>query len=187
MSDATAIATISDIYEFVSVDDSADDTLIQNLIDRKTKMFENYCGIDSFFIADYVEYCDGKLSEFLFVKNNPLNSISNIAVDADWVWGADATISSDEYRIVNNRYVVYKSYFIDGNQNVRISYNSGHSVIPLDLKQVLIEEVWRNYKRRKEQDVLIKTLQDGSTHFVPSGLMPSTKQVLGKYMRMRAI
>jgi len=184
--DATAIATVSDIYEFVSVSDSGDDNLIQDLIDRKTVMFSNYCEIDSFFIADYIEYYNGRGSEYLFVKNNPINSITNIADDTDWLWGADSTISSNDYRIVENRYVVYKYTFADGKQNVRISYNAGYSVIPLDLKQILIEEVWRNYKRRKEQDVLIKTLQDGSTHFVPSGLMPSTKQVLDKYKRMRS-
>jgi len=185
--DATSIAEISDIYEFISVESSPDDTLIQNLIDRKTIMFKNYCGVDSFYIADYTEYYDGKDSQYLFVKNNPINSITEIAIDSDWVWGTDAIIDPIDYRIVENRYVAYKSGFYIGLQNIRVIYNSGYSVIPLDLKEVFIEEVWRNYKRRKEQDVLIKTLQDGSTHFVPSGLMPSTKQVLNKYKRMRCV
>ncbi len=186
MSDATAITTVQDILDFVSVDSSPDDPLIQNLIDRKTEMFEKYCGVDSFYIADYVEYYDGNGTRNLFVKNNPLNSIAEIADDSDWTWDSDSIIDSSDYRIVESRYVAYKNLFNMGLQNVRVTYNSGYSVIPLDLVEVMIEEVWRNYKRRKEVDVLIKTISDGSTHYVPSGLMPSTKQVLDKYKRLRA-
>jgi len=186
MSDATAIATVQQVLDFVSVDSSDDEALLQVLIDRKTEMFEGYCGIDSFYINDYVEYYDGNGTQHLFVKNNPINSIAEIADDSDWVWGTDTVLTAADYRIVKNRYVVYKNSFTIALQNIRISYNSGYSVIPLDIVEVLIEEVWRNYKRRKESDVLIKTLSDGSTHFVPSGLMPNTRQVLSRYKRLRS-
>lgn len=186
MADATAIVTLQQVYDFVSVTGSDDDSLIQDLIDRKTAMFENYCEVDSFYIADYVEYQNGAGVRHIFVKNVPLNSITEIADDYDWVWASGDVIDSDDYRIVDDRYVTYKSLFTPGIQNIKISYNAGYSIIPLDLVQVMIEEVWRNYKRRKEQDVVIKTLKDGSAHFTPSGLMPSTKQVLVKYKRLRA-
>jgi len=186
MSDATAIATVSEIYQYVSVTSSDDEALLQNLIDRKTDMIEKYCGLDSFYIADYTEYYDGNGTPYLFVKNNPVNSVSLIAQDSDWVWGTDSEVDTADYRIVDDKYIAYKYYFTCGLQNVKVIYNSGYSVIPLDLKEVLIEEVWRNFARRKEMDVLIHTLNDGSVHYTPSGLMPSTKQVLSKYMRLRS-
>lgn len=186
MSDATAICLVSDIYSMLSVSDSADESLIQNLIDRKTEHFERYCGLDSFYVADYVEYYDGQGSNLVFVKNIPINSVTEIAVDADWSWGTDTVVDSDDYRVVEDRYIIYQSYFDIGIQNIKVSYNAGYSTIPLDLKQVLIDEVVRTYNRRKEQDVLIKTLQDGSTHYVPSGLMPSTRHVLSRYKTMRS-
>ena len=186
MSDSTAIATVSDIYEYVSISGSDDDTLIQNLIDRKTELFTKYCHLDSFFVTDYTEYYDGNNSPYLFVKNFPINSITEIAVDSDWEWNTEDVIDSDDYRVVEKNYIVYNDYFSEGLQNIRIKYNAGYSVIPLDLKEALIEEVWRNYKRRKEIDVFIKTLQDGSQHRIESGLMKMTKTVLSKYMRLRA-
>jgi len=184
--DATAIVTLSDIYEFLSVSGSSDDTLIQNLIDRKTQEFETYCQLDSFYVNDYVEYYDGDGAPYLFVKNHPINSITEIASDSDWTWGTDTVIDSSDYRIVEKNHIAYKSYFNEGLQNIKVSYNAGYSVIPLDIVEALIEEVTRIYHRRKEIDVFIKTLQDGSQHRIPSGLMPSTKSILGKYRRMRA-
>ena len=187
MSDATAITTLEAVYEQLSVEGSTDDTLIQNLIDRYTDMFEKYCGVDSFLVADYTEYTDGNGSVHMFVKNNPVNSITQIAVDSDWVWGADTTATASDYRIVGDRYIAYKTGFASGLQNVKIQYNAGWSVIPEDLEQALLMEVVRMYIRRKDPDVEIKTLTDGSTHLTPSGLMPSTKQILSKYMRLRAV
>lgn len=186
--DATAIITLSDVYEFLSVAGSDDDTLIQNLIDRKTNEFENHCQLDSFYIDDYVEYYDGDCTPYLFVKNFPINSITEIASDADWVWGSDTVITSSDYRVVEKNHIVYKeSYFNEGLQNIKASYNAGYSIIPLDIQEALIEEVTRIYHRRKEIDVFIKTIQDGSQHRLPSGLMPGTKIILGKYKRLRAV
>ena len=184
--DATAIITLSDVYEFLSVSGSDDDTLYQNLIDRKTMEFENWCGLDSFYVYDYTEYYDGEGDSYLFVKNFPINSIDEIASDSDWVWGTDTVIDSSDYRLVEKNYIAYKSYFNPGLQNIKITYNAGYSVIPLDLKEALVEEVTRVYHRRKEIDVFIKTLQDGSQHRIPSGFMPNTKVILGKYKRLRA-
>ncbi len=184
--DATAIITLADVYEFLSVSGSSDDTLIQNLIDRKTAQFESYCGLDSFYVDDYVEEYDGEGTPYLFVKNFPINSITEIASDSDWTWGTDTVIDSSDYRIVQMNYIVYNSYFNDGLQNIKVSYNAGYSVIPLDIKEALVEEVTRIYNTRKEVDVIIKTLADGSQHRIPSGLMPNTKSILNKYKRLRA-
>lgn len=187
MSDATAITTVSAIYQQLSVDGSDDGALIQDLIDHETELFERYCEIDSFFVDTYIEYYDGNAVHYLFVKNVPINSIGEVAVDSDWVWGSDTVIDTSDYRIANDRYVAYNSLFSSGLQNIRITYTAGYSVIPVDIVGALINEVVKNYARRKEPDVQIKTLQDGSTHFVPSGLMPSTKQILSKYKRMGSI
>ena len=104
MADATSITTIEEIYQFTSISGSNDDALMQNFIDRKTELFEKYCGLDSFYINDYIEYYDGDGTEYMLVKNNPLNSIAEIASDSDWTWGTDTVIDSSDYRIVKNRY-----------------------------------------------------------------------------------
>jgi len=186
MSDATAITTVAEFYQQISVDGSEDDALIQGLIDRETEMFTKYCEIESFFIGTYIEQHDGNATHNLFVKNYPVNSIAEIAVDSDWLFATESVIDTSDYKIVDDRYVAYKSLFSSGLQNIRITYTAGYSVIPVDIVAVMLQEIVKNYARRKEPDVVIKTLTDGSTHFTPSGLMPSTKQVLDKYKKMRA-
>jgi hypothetical protein len=185
--DATAIITVDDVYEYLSVTGSDDDALIQKLIDRKTQEFVNYCQLDSFYVNDYIEYYDGNNSPYLFLKNHPINSIESIYDDGDWTWPTDTLIDSSDYRIVDKRYVTCKLIFPAGNQNIRITYNAGFSIIPADIQEVMVEEVTRSYNRRKDIDVFIKTLQDGSQHRVAETMMPRTKSVLAKYMLRRAI
>jgi len=164
---------------------SQDDDLFEELIDRITDQFEMYCGIDSFHDDDYTEYLDSAGS-CLFVKNIPLNSITSIWDDPDWEWGNDSTATSTDYRIVNDRYVIFKYDLYDGNQNIKITYNGGFENIPGDLKQICIKEVVREFKHRQDFDLLSKSLEDGSTTRVESGLMFSTTQILDKYKRIRA-
>ena len=182
----TSITTLAEVYEFLSISGSPDDDLIQTLIDRKTVEFQSWCRVDSFYVDDYTEYYDGDGSSYLFVKNLPINSIALIADDSDWVWGADTTGTLTDFRIVEKNNIVYQSYFNEGLQNIKITYNAGYSSIPLDMKESLIEEVTRLYHRRKDIDVFIKTLSDGSQHRLAAGLMPSTKNVLAKYRRLRS-
>jgi len=184
--DATAIITLSDVYEYLSVSGSDDGPLIQKLIDRKTVEFENWCGLDSFYVYDYTEYYDGDGSPYLFVKNFPINSISLVADDSDWSWGSDTTADLSDFRIVEKNHIVYNSYFNEGLQNIKITYNAGYSVIPFDIQEVMCEEVTRIYNRRKEVDIFIKTITDGSQHRYNKALLPTTMLILSKYRRVRA-
>jgi hypothetical protein len=183
-----ALTSLDSIKEWAGITGtkSPDEQLLEHLINHFTKMFCNYCEVTSFKAANYTEYSDGNGTPYLFVKNIPLNSITNIWDDADWNWTSSDLIDSDDYRIADSRIVVHKSYWERGLQNIKITYNGGYSTIPVDITQACNEEVYRRYKRRREMDVLIKTLEDGSLHFPPTTLLASTKQVLSKYMRLRA-
>ena len=185
MSDATAIVIIDKIYEFLSVGGSEDDTLIQDLINRKTKQFENYLQVDSLLINNYTEYYDGENSPYLFPRNYPINSITSIYDDQDWVWGEETLIDPTQYRIVDGLYVASKFYFYSSIQNIKITYNSGYSIIPEDIVQALVEEVTRVYSRRKEIDIFLKTVADGSVHRYEKALLPATTLTLSKYKRRR--
>ena len=186
-----ALTSLDNVKAFVSITGSttADDDLLEDLINRLTKVFENYCGVTHFKATDYVEYIDGVGGSIMFLKNIPIISVTEIVYDPDWVWtSSEDIVDSDDYRInQDGLYVVNKSYWDGGLQSYKVTYNAGYATIPDDLEQSCIEEVWRKYKRRKELDVQIKTLEDGSQHFVNPSLMDSTVQVLSKYKRLRAL
>lgn len=179
-----ALATLNECKDFYGMTASkqADDDLIEDLIDRVTQLFETYCGITSFKAADYTEYIDGQSDKYIFPKNTPINSVTSIHDDTDWVWGANELLDASDYRIVDEKYVVYNSgVFSLGEQNIRIIYNGGFTTIPLDLKQACIEEVMTRYKHRKDMDVIQKSQEDGNVTYNQAAFLPSTLVVLNKY------
>jgi len=183
-----ALTSLDNVKEWANITGtkSPDEGLLENLINHFTKAFEMYCGVDSFKAATYTEYIDGNGSQYLFVKNYPLNSITGIWDDVDWAWATDTEVDSDDYRIVEGRYIAHKTYWYKGVQNIKITYSGGYATIPVDLTQVCNEEVYRRYKRRREIEVQIKTLEDGSLHFPSPKFLDSTIQILSKYKRLRA-
>jgi len=181
---ANALATLDEVKNFYGMTGSkqTDDDLIEDLIDRTTQLFQTYCGVTSFKAADYTEYLDGEGSRFLFPKNTPIISVSNIADDTDWVWASDTTIGADAYRIVDEKHIVYKdSLFGRGDQNVKLDYRAGYEAIPGDLKQACIEEVTKRYKHRRDIDILTKSLEDGDATYSETAFLPQTLEVLYKY------
>lgn len=179
-----ALATldeIKDFYQFGSTK-QVDDDLLEDLSNRVTILFQTYCEVESFKSDDYTEYVDGPYDKYLFLNNTPVNSVTSIAEDSDWVWASDSTVASTDYRIIDSKYLVAKeTVWVRGDQNYKVVYNAGYDAIPLDLKQVCIEEVVRRYKHRKDFDVVAKSLEDGTVTYSEKGLLTGTKQVLNKY------
>ena len=184
-----ALVSLAEVKRFYFHDmeksKSQDDDLFEELIDRITDQFELYCGVDSFHDNDYTEYIDGNGSEYVFVKNNPLNSIASIYDDVDWTWAAGSIVSSSDYRIADSRYIVLKYSLYNGTQNIKLTYNAGYTTIPGDLKQACIKEVVRGFKHRQDFDILSRSLDDGSVNYAPEGLLVSTKQIIDKYKRVK--
>ena len=179
-----ALATldeIKDFYQFGSTK-QVDDDLLEDLSNRVTILFQTYSEVESFKSADYTEYVDGSYNKYMFLNNTPINSVTSIAEDSDWVWASDSTVASTDYRIIDSKYLVAKeTVWARGDQNYKVIYNAGYDAIPLDLKQVCIEEVVRRYKHRKDFDVVAKSLEDGTVTYSEKGLLTGTKQVLNKY------
>lgn len=172
-------------YPNMDMSKSQDDDLLEDLIDYITDQFEKYCEVDSFHDNSYTEYADSINGYEQFVKNTPINSITTIWNDPDWLWGDDTTATSTDYRIKDDSYITFKYGFYEGNQNLKITYNGGYTEIPGDLKLACIKETARAYKHRQDFDMLSNSLDDGSETVVPPGLMLSTTQVLDKYKRIR--
>jgi hypothetical protein len=183
-----ALSDLDSIKEWAGITASkqTDDDLLESLINNVSGAFIRYCKIDSFKAANYTEYIDGNGSRFLFVKNVPLNSITNIWISDDWDWDNVDPEDSTEYRIVEKQYIASLNEWSIGIQNIKITYNAGFSSVPAELTQACNEEAYRKYSKRREIDVQIKTLEDGSLHFPSTRFLDSTVQVLSKYKRIRS-
>lgn len=183
-----ALTSLANVKEFMNIktSDNVDDTFIENLINRYTEAFESYCGVKSFKAANYIEYYDGSGTKYLFLYNIPINSISEINDDSDWLWAVDTTIAVDSYRIVDKKYVVLSSdYFTIGDQNIKVKYNAGFERIPYDLEEACIIEVVRAFKHRKNFDVITQTNQDGTIQYQQRDFLYQTVSILKKYLNVQ--
>ena len=181
-----ALATLDEVKNFYGMTGAkqTDDDLLEDLINRITQSFQTYCGVTSFKAADYTEYIDGESSKYIFPKNTPIQTITEINEDPDWNWASDTTIGSDEYRIIDDKYIVRNSNFAAADQSIKLIYNAGYITIPFDLKQACIEEVSIRYKHRRDIDIQTKSLEDGDATYNTGAFLPSTLEVLYKYRTM---
>lgn len=186
-----ALVTLNEVKQFYFSDSSnsktQDDDLIEELINRISTQFSNYCNLDSFKAKDYIEYCDVD-NHCLYTKNIPINSIDSINRDSEWNWTDDTIIDPTSYRIFGDRYILFKYIYKQDLKSLKIEYNGGYNIIPDDLKHACIKEVVREYKHRKDFDVRSGTKSesgsDESNTYIDNGLMRSTKEILGRYKRL---
>ena len=178
-----ALTTLDDVKNFYGItgDKPEDNDLIEDLIDRFTSIFLNYCGRTSFSGTQYTDYLDGD-GYYLFPEQTPITSVSGIWDDSNWLW-ADSALDATTYRIANYNSIVALTPFTKGKNNIKIIYTAGFNPIPGDLKQVLIEEVVRSFKNRKSIDVVAITAADGSVSRLSKDLLPTTILVLNRYRR----
>jgi hypothetical protein len=192
---ANALCTLDQVQEYflMNVDSSIPTSsfisdLLTDLINRKTDQFEKYCGITSFKASTLTEYYDGNGSIYLYPKHTPINSVTSIHDDYDWIWGAGSIIDAVDYRIIGGKYIVCKAGFSEGNQNIKIVYSGGYTSIPGDLVQSCIEEVAVSYNKRHMIGVLQQSMNmTGSVSYQEAGLMQSTKEVLNRYKTVGVI
>lgn len=135
---------------------------------------------------DYTHFFDGHGDELLILnKQFPLNSITNIWIDADREFGSDSLVDSSDYSIAEPKrmYVLRNSGTWDeGLLNIKIEYNAGESETPVDIKQALIEEVIRRAKRRDQLDIASKTTTAGTLVF-RDGYSESFLKAVQRYKR----
>lgn len=184
-----SLITLDEVKKFIGMEGGTSDTddLLEDLINRVSALFESY--IDrSILVRDYTEYSDGKGLSVLFPHQYPVTTISGIWDDYDWEWNDDDLIDSDNYRIVEDSYIVFKTVTLSNySQNIKIIYTAGYTTTPLDLVQSCITEVSRMYKNKNQVDVTAITLSDGTVSFSSKDLLPLTITTLNKYKRLGTV
>lgn len=178
------ITTLDNVKDFMGLVGSKalDDNLIEDIITRITKQFENYCGVEQFQSKTYTEKHNGEGSKYLFLNANlPIVSVTTIHDDTNWEWPDSSLVESGEYLVVDSKYIFCESVFSDYEQALKVVFEAGYESLPEDLIQACIEEVARKYKHRKDFDVISQSIEGSSVSYSEPGLMGSTKQVLKYY------
>lgn len=184
-----SLITLDNVVKFIGQDsfNSDDSDLIEDLINRVSSLFESYMD-RNILTREYTEYHDGGGNAVLFPKQPKITTISGIWDDYDWDYTDDDLVDADDYKIVDELYVVLKNTtFNNYTQNIKIIYTAGYTTTPDDLVQACITEVARMFKNRLEVDIQSQTLADGSVTYFTKTLLPITKLTLDKYKRISII
>jgi hypothetical protein len=99
-----SLDTLANVKVRLGVTGTGDDTLLTKLQASADQWVANYCGRD-FGGGTYTEYHPGG-SEFAFLRNYPVQSVTSVNVDPGYVFGASTVLSPTAYVVHADRGVV---------------------------------------------------------------------------------
>jgi hypothetical protein len=99
-----SLDTLANVKARLGITTSADDALLTLLMNSADKWVANWCGRD-FGGGTYTEYHPGG-SEFVHLKNFPVQSVTSVNVDPGYVFAAGTIVSSSAYAVHLERGVV---------------------------------------------------------------------------------
>lgn len=91
-----ALTTLVNVKAYINKTDTDSDSVLTSLIDRISKDISTECN-RVFEVGNFTEYFDGDFNKTICVKNYPINAITSIYDDLEWVYPASTLINSTEY------------------------------------------------------------------------------------------
>jgi len=139
---SATIVTLQAAKDYLRVDYSEDDTLIQSLIDTARIRLEQYASVAmTARTLKVVAYVD----EFIELPYAPINTISLVEYwdGADWV-----AMTVGDYRVIGDTYK--KVYFTSPlMSDFRFTYTCGYATTPESMKTALLKMVGDLYEYRE--------------------------------------
>jgi Phage gp6-like head-tail connector protein len=99
-----SLDTLANVKTRLGITTSADDALLTLLMNSADQWVSNYCGRD-FGGGTYTEYHPGG-SEFVHLKNFPVQSVTTVNVDPGYAFGSSTVVSPSAYVVHPERGVI---------------------------------------------------------------------------------
>ena len=142
---SATLVTLADAKNYLKVDYSEDDALIQSLIDSAIKRLEQYAGSAfsprTLKVVAYVDF-------FIEPPYAPINSITKVEYYSDNAW-VEAVLDSDYY-ILGDTYK--KVYMVTAPQReYRFTYTCGFTTLPQSIYNAILKLVADLYDYRASE------------------------------------
>ncbi len=171
------LPTLIEVKSYLDVKGTDKDDYINGLINSCYKMFCSYVGYE-ILSHNKTEYVDSDGTNVLALRVNNINSIAELSI-------YNNLISSSEYVIEDNKIVLINGLsFPFDSRVVKVTYNSGYSTIPDDMKQLLIEFISYKFKNKENIHVLQTGDSSKKTVFDRSAIPDRIKDLLFFYRRV---
>ncbi|HKB05719.1 MAG TPA: phage head-tail connector protein [Gemmataceae bacterium] len=162
-----SLDTLANVKARLGIATSADDTLLGLLQDSADKAVENYCNRD-FAGGTYTEYHPGG-SEFVHLRNYPVDAVTSVKVDATRAFGAETLVSASDYVVHADRGVIQSvagpflprgrdglvnatvRAWTRGPRVVQVVYSTLTGQVPADVKEAYARLVGHWYRQVKTE------------------------------------
>ncbi|MDB4726019.1 phage gp6-like head-tail connector protein [bacterium] len=193
--DQYALTTLAGAKRFMGITGTANDTLIEELIDSVSDAIESWCRV-KIKQRTFTEYHPGQGYSYVFVDNPPIISVTSVYDDIDRGFSSSYLVDSSYYTTDGSyagegRIQLWqgKLYFQEGIMNVKVTYSGGYAAVPDDVEMACNALVSMWYNIREKQGLASETIDDyrytmADEKEVQQGGMPSHIQaLLGPFQR----
>lgn len=178
-----ALTTLANVKEYLSITDTSQDDLLNNLIERSSEWIKNFTQRELELLTDIEEDQDGQGGNEMYAREYPVTDDTTFKLEQrdGGTFGSPtyAEISTDDYLVypLDGR-IVYPGGFIKGYSQYRITYSAGYETspsfdIPADLENACIKIVQALYKSRTTTtasgDISSEKLGDYQINFTSGG------------------
>jgi len=161
------LTTLAAYKVFVGKTDTNSDALVSTLITAASDWIQTICDRSFTAVATVNEIRDGNGNGELFLRSSPVAAIQSLAVNALAI-PAQTADGQPGYYLVDNVSIALQGYtFTRGRKNVRITYTSGYSAVPVAIAQACNELVQATLQRgaRGGGEVSGKSLPASGEHY----------------------
>lgn len=147
------IVTLDEYKEFLGIADDTEDAFILSLANAEENRVKDFLN-NNLELDNYIDIVDGG-GDAVVLKNFPIASVSKIEYyegldeNNQEIWTTmQAGIDYDRIVIVNNS-VVYldNGLFPDGENNIKITYSAGYTIVPYEIQLACKELVMLTYNK----------------------------------------
>ena len=160
-----SLDTLANVKARLGITTSADDTLIGLLQDSADQAVTNYCSRD-FAGGTFTEYHPGG-SEFVHLRNYPVDTVTSVKVDSAHAFGAETLVSASDYVVHADRGVIQSLVgpflprsrpglvnaeirtWTRGPRVVQVVYSTATGQVPADVKEAYARLVGHWYRKVK--------------------------------------
>lgn len=131
--DSSTIVTLSEMRSFLNIPtaQTGKDNLLISLLDSYNDEMELYLGV-TMINSTYTEYYDGDGRDSLFLKHNPIISVTSLTLDGT------ALVENTDFYIRDSCYIKLEDdVFTEDLNNVVIVYVAGHGAARANVSNVL--------------------------------------------------
>ena len=204
-----SLDTLSNVKSRLGITTAADDTLLGLLQAAADATIAKHCHRD-FEGGSFTEYFPGG-SEFVHLRNFPVDSVTSVKVDPTYVFGADTVVPASRYVVHTDRGVIQAlggpflptgraglvnadvRAWTAGPRVVQVVYSTATGQVPADVKEAYARLVGHGYRKVKTdvagnfQNVTQQKYGDTFVIFTtPGGVLPAgVRELLAPYRTPR--